>query len=121
MGGVDSDLLGKIITAASTLAVALVGYAAARRKDEQATRRKERDAGKAARVIKRQFGTLEQRIWAGIIVVMLALVVAEALAPLWGKMIGFPLEAWPILLTALMFFAYLSISGKNGGNGGGAP
>ena len=117
----DSDLLGKIVTAASTLAVALVGYAASRRKDEHPSRQKERGEGKAAHVIRRQFGTLEQRVWAGIVFVMLALVIAEALAPLWGKTIGFPLEAWPFLITGLMFWAYLTVSGKNGGNGGGAP
>lgn len=106
----DDKVLGAIITGVSSLVVALVGYATARRKDSTKPRTR-----------KTTFDSVEQRLWAGVVGVVLALVVAEAVAPLWGATIRFPPQAYPFLVSGLVFWLYLSLSGKNGGDGKGQP
>lgn len=105
----DEKVVGAIITGVTSLAVALIGYATARRKEP----------GKP-RTRATTFDSAEQRLWFGVVVVILALVVAEAVAPIWGARIDFPPQAYPFLVSGLVFWLYLSLSGK-GGNGKGQP
>ena len=108
----EDKLLGPLITGAFSLAVAVIGYLTARRREGGAA--KKRADGDA-------WGALERRLWAAVVIVMLALVVAEALAPLWHGTIVFPPQAYPFLVSGLAFWLVLSISGRNGGNGKGQP
>lgn len=105
----DDKLLGPLVTGACSLLVAVIGYATARRREGAPKRRPDGDA----------WGALERRLWAAVVIVMLALVVAEALAPLWHGTIVFPPQAYPFLVSGLAFWLVLSISGRNGGGNGG--
>lgn len=111
----DDKLLGPLVTGACSLLVAVIGYATARRREGGAKRRADGDA----------WGALERRLWAGVVIVMLALVVGEAVAPLFHDTIVFPPQAYPFLVSGLAFWLVLSISGRsgggNGGNGKGQP
>lgn len=107
----DDKLTSALVTGLSSLLVALIGYAAARRKDGKA--RAERKP--------LPLGTLEQRLWGGVLAVILALVVAEAVAPVFGARIDFPPQAYPFLISGLVFWLYLALSGKGGNDGKGQP
>lgn len=106
----EDKLLGPLITGAFSLAVAVIGYLTARRREGGAA--KKRPDGDA-------WGALERRLWAGVVIVMLAIVVGESVAPLWHATIVFPPQGYPFLAMGLAFWLVLSISGRNGGNGKG--
>lgn len=104
----DERLLGALVTGVSSLVVAVLGYVTARRKDGGKNPRRPLTAG-----------AVQQVLWATVAGVMLALVVAEALAPLWHDNIVFPLQAYPFLISALVYWLYLSLSGKGDDDGKG--
>lgn len=103
----DERLVGALVTGVSSLVVAILGYITAHNKNGGTHPRRPLTPG-----------AVQQVLWATVAAVMLALVVAEALAPLWHDSIVFPLQAYPFLISALVYWLYLSLSGKNDNDGG---